>query len=484
MSFPMLFVPAFYGDTAATLNNYVPVIIHPMYYAGLVVLSAGIAMPALRLFANTGWNISRLDIFPFAMCVASVVYCVALFTFARGLVSVWGEEPSRTMHESLFWGGGHVLQFLYAILMLSSWAVLARKTLERDIVDPDIFRLAIGLIGVFSLAAILFSVFLDPLSPMYAEVFRRLQFVLAFPSLLIAAGGMLATSRARQIAPLPWRDPAFVALLLSPVVFGVGGVMGLLITGSDTRTPAHYHGVIGGVQVACMGMILCYALPLIAAPARATRQRMQLSLFAFGQLFASIGLFMAGGYGAPRKTPSGAINLADGAAVGMFLHGIGALFAIAGGGLFVWTVFTALVNTTPRWNTGATARKTGRGTFQHLTSGAASSTVSRAKFERFDQNQLRVRTRSVCDSNLIAWTNRSRFCPPHFHPQLKRQSRNDSSQPLSAVLDQNSRAVRRDQRRFVGRAVAHRSSHPYSRRARSFMVATERSTPSRIITRA
>lgn len=345
MSFPMLFVPAFYSTTTATLNNYVPVIIHPMYYLGLAVLAAGILLPVLRLFANVGRQINKLDTLPFAMTIAGVVYCVALITFARGLLGVWGEEPSRTMHETLFWGGGHVLQFLYAILMLTGWTLLARQTLDRNIVDPDIFRLAIGLIGVFSLAAIIFSAVMHPTAPMYTEVFRRLQFVLAFPSLLIGLGGLVAVLRARKAGPLPWNDAGFVALALSPLVFGAGGIMGLLITGSDTRTPAHYHGVIGGVQVACMGLMLAYCLPRLAGNAMApARLKLQLALFAFGQLFASIGLFMAGGYGAPRKTPSGAVNLADGAAIGMFLHGIGALFAVLGGALFVWTVFRSLLN--------------------------------------------------------------------------------------------------------------------------------------------
>lgn len=345
MSFPLLFLPAFHEDAVPTLNNYVPVIIYPGYYLGLVTLAAGILMPVLRLFANVAARTAKLGALPAAMTAGGVIYCVALTVFAAATVFVWGEEPSRTMHEHLFWGGGHVLQFLYAVLMLTGWYVLARRSLGEGIIDADVFRLATGLIGVFALPAIFFFVVFEPFSAIQTEAFRRLQFVIGFPSLLVAVGGLAGVVRYRRSGkPLPWYDPAFVALVLSPIVFGAGGLMGLLITGSDTRTPAHYHGVIAGVNLACMGVMLSYCLPLLERPAAAgARLRLQIVLFGAGQLMASAGLFLAGGYGAQRKTPSGAGDLVDGAVVGMFLHGIGALFAVVGGILFVLTVLRAIL---------------------------------------------------------------------------------------------------------------------------------------------
>ena len=58
---------------------------------------------------------------------------------------------------------------------------------------------------------------------------------------------------------------------------------------------------------------------------------------------ASIGLYLAGGYGAPRKTPGAAGALVDGAVAGLYLHGFGALFAVMGGVLFVITMLRALL---------------------------------------------------------------------------------------------------------------------------------------------
>lgn len=347
MSFPMLFIPAFSSDTTATLNNYVPVIIHPGYYLGLATLALGILMPVVRLFLNVAHASRKLSALPAAMTAGGVVYCSALAAFAAALSLVWGEAPSRLMHEHLFWGGGHLLQFLYCLLMLTGWYMLSRQSLGQGLVDEDVFRLATRLIAAFAMPAIGFYLVFEPFSVLQTEAFRRLQFVLGFPSLLIAIGGLTAVLRYRKERPLPWHDAAFVALVLSPVVFGVGGLMGIVISGSDTRTPAHYHAVIAGVNLAAMGLLLTYCLPRLARPVpQRTKLRLQIALFGFGQLMASCGLFLAGGYGAPRKTPSGAIDLVDGAVVGMYLHGLGALFAVIGGILFVVTVLRALLAVT------------------------------------------------------------------------------------------------------------------------------------------
>jgi heme/copper-type cytochrome/quinol oxidase subunit 1 len=93
-----------------------------------------------------------------------------------------------------------------------------------------------------------------------------------------------------------------------------------------------------------MGMMLTYCLPgLRRAPHKSARLRLQIAMFGLGQLMASVGLYLAGGYGAPRKAPAGSVDLVNGAAIGMYLHGIGALIAVIGGVLFVATVLRALL---------------------------------------------------------------------------------------------------------------------------------------------
>ena len=144
-------------------------------------------------------------------------------------------------------------------------------------------------------------------------------------------------------ADWPWRDPAFFTLATSLALFALGGVMGFLITGSDTRTPAHYHAVVTAVSVSSAGMLLTFGLEALgrpAAPAFATRAL--IALYGGGQFVASIGMFVAGGYGAARKTPTGVGSLDAVAAAGMAVHGIASIFTIIGGAAFVVVAIRAL----------------------------------------------------------------------------------------------------------------------------------------------
>ena len=70
---------------------------------------------------------------------------------------------------------------------------------------------------------------------------------------------------------------------------------------------------------------------------------MLIGLYGGGQFVASIGMFVAGGYGAARKTPTGVGSLDAVAAAGMAVHGIASIFTILGGAAFVVVAIRALL---------------------------------------------------------------------------------------------------------------------------------------------
>jgi len=241
----------------------------------------------------------------------------------------------------LFWGGGHVLQFVYAALMVANWSILARMSLGEEAVDNRVFVSSLALIALIALAAPAFYATFAPFSDHQREAFRLLQFGIAAPTLIFAAS--LVARASRSPGPWPWRDPAFFALATSLALFALGGVMGFLITGSDTRTPAHYHAVITAVSVSSAGMLLTFGLRGLGKPAAPPRlTRLLIGLYGGGQFVASIAMFVAGGYGALRKTPSGAGSLDAVAAAGMAVHGIASIFTILGGAAFVIVAIRAL----------------------------------------------------------------------------------------------------------------------------------------------
>ena len=328
VAFPFLFAPAFLEGTQPELTNYIPIIRHPAYDIGLLALGLGVLAPVVRLLINLPGRLASAPPLAVAMALGGFVYLLALICFgvATTLLAESGELASRA---ELFWGGGHVLQFVYAALMLTNWSILARMSLGEEAVDNRMFLASVVLIALIAIAAPAFYVIFSPFSDHQREAFRFLQFGIAAPTLIFAVSLLVRALRSPD--PWPWRDPAFFALAASLALFTLGGLMGFLIDGSDTRTPAHYHAVITAVSVSSAGMLLTFGIKELArvpAPARITW--LLLAFYGGGQFVASIAMFIAGGYGALRKTPAGAGSLDAVAAAGMAVHGIASIFTILG----------------------------------------------------------------------------------------------------------------------------------------------------------
>ncbi len=343
IAFPCLFAPAFLDATHPELTNYVPLIRHPAYDLGLLLLAAGVLAPVIRLLVNLPGRARPLPPLALAMSIGGFAYLLALVSFAVAGTLLARQGDLFSSRELLFWGGGHLMQFVYAIVLMTNWRILARRSLGKTAVDDGVFRIAVSIVGVLAVPGPIFYGVFDAFSDKQHEAFRLLQFGIALPTLIFAVS-VFANARALlRPAQWPWRDPAFFTLATSLALFALGGAMGLLISGSDTRTPAHYHAVITAVSVSSAGMLLTFGLDELGLePVSPRATRALIALYGGGQFVASIGMFVAGGYGAARKTPTGVGSLDAVAAAGMAVHGIASIFAVLGGAAFVVIAVRAL----------------------------------------------------------------------------------------------------------------------------------------------
>ncbi len=336
--FAALFIPGLLGGAEPSLNNYVPVMIHPLYYAGLAVLFFAAALPALRLLLNLGPKTSMPE--RDGAAAAALSYFAALASFALAWALLRGSPPSVAYNEDLFWGGGHALQVVNAALMLTAWAVLGKIALGAPLLPAGAFRLAMAIAVLAAVsAAALYGVF-DIDTGELREAHSKLKFFLAAPTGLVGLAAVAGLVRGLKTGA--WRHPAFVALILSMGLFAIGGVMGFFVDGTDTRTPGHYHAVLGAVNLAFFGLVMFYFLPLLGRDLKPNRWRMApLYIYALGQGLQSLGMFVAA---APRKTMGQAQMLETATErFGMELNKNGALIAVIGGILFVWIVGRALL---------------------------------------------------------------------------------------------------------------------------------------------
>ena len=333
----LLLIPSLLDRGEPTLNNYIPVIIDPLYYSGLVLLALGVLAAILCVFGNTsnGPNLKN----------TSFIYVMALVAFIIA-ESQLGDQPlTHDYNERLLWGGGHLLQFLNVALLLVAWSYLANLTGANAS-----YRWAGLWLVAASLAGLSFYIFWSVMDERQTQAFTDLQYALG-PAVIIFAIGLLPIL-GRQLKNFKWQDPAMLSLWTSILVFAAGGVLGFFVDGTDTRTPAHYHGVIAGINLAFVGLFYAVFLPKLGRAVPAGKLvTSQIILYAVGQLLFIIGMFIAGGMGAARKVMGTAIDMDQSIAVAAAgIRDFGGGLAIIGGVIFIYIALKALLRKLPQVN--------------------------------------------------------------------------------------------------------------------------------------
>lgn len=340
----LMCVAAFLGEPPV-MSNYVPVLDGPVFLSGLALFAAGAALLVLRAMLGArrvGLRPDGAAALGFGLNAAAVSAAVALLAFAWSWLALPSSLEGKAYYEVLFWGGGHVLQFTWTLLMFAAWLALAEGGGARAPLTPRVALLlfAIALVAVFATPVIYLAYDITSV-----EHYRLQTWLMRIGGGLAIVPFALATLYALASAPRAQAHerPLRAALGWSLVLFGAGGLIGLAIDGSNVRIPAHYHGAIVGVTLAFMGLAY-HLLPRLGAarvaPGAAT---LQAWLYGAGQLAHITGLVWSGGYGVQRKV-AGAEQALRGAeqVAAMGLMGLGGLAAVAGGFLFILLVLRSL----------------------------------------------------------------------------------------------------------------------------------------------
>ena len=338
----------FLGASHPVIANYVPVLDHWMFLAGLSIFGLGFLVSVIYAIVSReriGREVSATGALRFGLDTAMVA---AVMTFVALLWS-WSGIPDfvtgKEYYETLFWGGGHVLQFMHAQLMLVTWLWLASITGAPPSITPRAIVLLLALGVVFVFAAPVVYLIHDVHSIEHRMTFTWIMAIggglAPLPIGLAVAWSMFAAGRGSIPAGT---HPERAALIFSMILFGVGGVLGFMITGSNTIVPAHYHGSIVGITMAFMGLTyhLLPRLGFVGVPPRMAM--IQPYVFGGGQLLHVLGLAWSGGHGVQRKTAGSAQGLENLPEIlGMALVGIGGLVAVAGGVMFLIIVFRSVM---------------------------------------------------------------------------------------------------------------------------------------------
>ena len=333
-------VSPFFPDTEPLLNNYIPVLQQPVFFAGLTLVGLGLMLTVLRRLLggpNLGRPLELAQALRFGSFLAALAAAVALLALALALVN-GPQIDGQTHYEILFWGAGHTFQFQHALLLILAWWYLAAAVGPLPRLSPGMLALLLGLAALPILGALALVLRADAGSAAYTTGFAHLMQLghpLMWP-LMAALALVLPASRGQH-------SPAKSALWASFGLFAAGGILAYLIAGVNVVIPAHYHGSIVGITLAFMGMTYVVLPRLGFRPVTSRLACWQPYVYGGGQLIHILGLAWSGGYGVQRKVAGAEQMLVSlPQKIGMGMMGLGGGIAIIGGVIFVWVCLRAM----------------------------------------------------------------------------------------------------------------------------------------------
>ena len=340
----VVIVSPFVGAGDPLMNNYVPVLRHPVFYTGLSMFTLGVLSHLIRsamTFTGLTTHLDGAAALQVGTKLAALTAVVAIGALIASFVEIPQNMEGQAYFEFLFWGSGHVIQFTHTLLMMVAWIVLASNSGCRFNLTP---RLTLTFFLLMTLPVITVPFLYlahDVISPGHRLAFTELMKYGGLSSLPLG----LAVAASFWKADKPQGEGRYLrsALASSMVLFLSGGVLGFMIAGLDIVIPAHYHGSTVGVTIAFMG--LCYyLLPRLGFGELAPRLTIwQPIIYSGSQLMHSFGLAWTGGYGVQRKTAGlaqGLDRLSE--VVGMGLMGLGGLISVLGGLLFLVVAYKSI----------------------------------------------------------------------------------------------------------------------------------------------
>ncbi|CAK0765694.1 conserved membrane hypothetical protein [Gammaproteobacteria bacterium] len=343
-------ITPFNGFSEPLFNNYVSLLRHPLFFGGIFLFGFGILFQVLLTLrqAATRSTWTRPD------RLAALTTAFATLTAFLALAWTWiylvGKD-GQDYFEVLFWGCGHILQFVYTQLMVMAWLGLAAGlglTLRISI------RVLQGLIVLGVLPVLLvpvhyvrYAVDSQEIHHAFVMLMRHGGGLAAIPIGIVIFYGLL--QRRGEISGEA--RPLFSALSSSLLLFSIGGVLGWMISAIHSLVPTHQHAFIGGTTLALMGLTY-HLLPILEFNPPSSRLAvMQPWIYAIGQLL-QIGVLAISGVVGIQYHAFNIVSEANtlGSKVAMGIMAFGGFIAAIGVILFVMMVVNALNHPrTPRW---------------------------------------------------------------------------------------------------------------------------------------
>ncbi len=335
---------ALFGGGDAVLNNYVPALVNPVFFAGLILFFLGFTLNVFRFAREAAQNLASDDMVQNAIGAGVMIGIVLVAAVAVSLALLGpdiNEYHQQVYYERLFWTPGHIQQFLNGSMLAAVWYALARVATGGELKFWPVLKAANKVLIASTVLLLSLLFFFDPLEKplrVGSEIIYAIG--LGIPLFMHIANILRQVKR-------DFSRPTTVALYFSIAIYLYGIFIAYGGFNNDTRVPAHYHGAVTALTLALMGfayhMLTTNRLSIIFG----RLARVQPYIYGIGMLLFISGLFVSGIFGAPRKTPGTAWTDNPIVLASMSLMGIGTLLAVSGGIAFVLYVASTLIKNRP-----------------------------------------------------------------------------------------------------------------------------------------
>lgn len=323
----------FTGDPHPLLNNYVPVLMQPVFLLGLLLFLCGIVLQTMIVLTDMkNDSITAVGLKFTAIVVATSLMCLVMS--ARQLKTA--DLLPTDYYEHLFWASGHTLQIAYTLVCVVGWLALAAAIGIKIKAGEAWVKVALAFSALLGLSS-LYAYSQWPVISAEHLNFFTLQMKHGGGITAIVIGALLL--HGLFTGKFPKASPIRNTLFASFILFMAGGLIAFMISGANVTVPAHYHGSIVGVSLALMGVAYAIMPQLGYRKIEGKVALIQPWLYGGGQLLHITGLAWSGGYGTLRKTPGAAQTIEGQTAMG--LMGLGGALSILGGLIFVVIIWRA-----------------------------------------------------------------------------------------------------------------------------------------------
>ena len=378
----MVDVTIMVGKADVMMTSYLPLLAHPAFYLGIILVAVGTLIAVFNYFA-TLYKAKKEKTYqgsvPLVVFGATAAAIIAVVTLLHGAIVMiptflhsagWIAQPDPIWYRMTWWGLGHMSQQVNVCAMVSVWYLLGALTTGAKPLNETVCRGAFLLYIFFINLASAHHLLVDPAISagwkiwntsyaMYLAVLASMIHGFTVPASVEVAMRHKGYVRGLfgWLTSAPWRNPGFSAFFLSLVIFGFGGgITGVtlgtqqinIIAHNTLRIPGHFHvTVVGGTTLAFMGLAF-YVVPLMFQREYIFKPlaRLQPYLFGIGITVMAMGMSFAGSMGVARRSwdieAAGSIY---GPAAHLFLAavGIGGVLAFTGLLLFILLTVGTLI---------------------------------------------------------------------------------------------------------------------------------------------